>query len=162
MLNNRPGKLMAALASALVCSALLFNLLIHAFFITEKGPKVDCSSFFLVQSDLQTKGVMSLFIDGKDRGKMNISATVRDDAGNIKYHILRDISFEYRHEDNGYLAMQLVDIRKKASDNMPNDLFNQSIFDFSANKRHMRITEVGDSFLLWNDFSPVMMCNRSQ
>lgn len=162
LLNNRPGKLVGAFAIALVTAALLFNLLMHKFFVTEIGPKVSCSSFFLVQSDLQTKGVMSLHIDGKHQGEMGISATVRDSAGNIKYHLLRNVSFEYRYEDNGYLAIQLVDISKKASDNMPNELFNQSIFDFSVKSRQLRITTTGDGYLLWNDFSPVMMCIRSQ
>lgn len=161
-LNNRSGKLIGALSIALVAVSLLFNLLMHKFFVTQKGPKVSCSSFFLVQNDLQTKGVMSLHIDGKNQGEMGISATVRDNAGSIKYHLLRNVTFDYHYEDNGYLAIQLVDISKKASDDMPNELFNQSIFDFSVKSRHLRITTVGDGYLLWNGFSPVMMCIRSQ
>ncbi|MGK8665340.1 hypothetical protein [Serratia marcescens] len=160
LLNNRPGKLVFAIA--LLAAALLFNFLMHKFFITDAGPKISCSSFFLVQSDLQTKGVMSLHIDGKNQGEMSISATVRDNAGTIKYHLLRNVSFEYVYEDNGYLAIQMVDVIKKASDDMPNELFNQSIFDFSVKNRRLRITLVGDGYLLWNGFSPVMMCNHSQ
>ncbi|WP_025123475.1 MULTISPECIES: hypothetical protein [unclassified Serratia (in: enterobacteria)] len=162
LLNNRPGKLVGVLAIVLVAAAMLFNFLMHKFFITEIGPKVSCSSFFLVQSDLQTKGVMSLHIDGKRQGEMGISATVRDSAGTIKYHLLRNVSFKYRYEDNGYLAIQLVDVIKKASDDMPNELFNQSIFDFSVKNRRLRIITVGDGYLLWNGFSPVMMCINSQ
>ncbi|CAI1012867.1 hypothetical protein [Serratia fonticola] len=161
-LNNRSGKFIGLVALALVAVALLFNLLMHKFFVIEKGPKVSCAAFFLVQSDLQTKGVMSLHIDGQRHGEMAISATVRDNAGTIKYHLLRNVSFEYRYEDNGYLALQLVDINKKASDDMPNELFNQSIFDFSVKNRRLRITMTGDGYLLWNGFSPVMMCVRSQ
>ncbi|MFV9068877.1 hypothetical protein ABQ366_25535 [Serratia fonticola] len=161
-LNNRSGKFIGLVALALVAVALLFNLLMHKFFVIEKGTKVSCAAFFLVQSDLQTKGVMSLHIDGQRHGEMGISATVRDNAGTIKYHLLRNVSFEYRYEDNGYLALQLVDINKKASDDMPNELFNQSIFDFSVKNRRLRITMTGDGYLLWNGFSPVMMCVRSQ
>jgi hypothetical protein len=161
-LNNRSGKFIGLVALALVAVALLFNLLMHKFFVIVKGPKVSCAAFFLVQSDLQTKGVMSLHIDGQRHGEMAISATVRDNAGTIKYHLLRNVSFEYRYEDNGYLALQLVDINKKASDDMPNELFNQSIFDFSVKNRRLRITMTGDGYLLWNGFSPVMMCVRSQ
>lgn len=161
-LNNRPGRLIGLVAIALVAAALLFNLLMHKFYVTEKGPKVNCSSFFLVKSDLQTKGVMTLHIDGKNQGVMGISATVRGSTDSIKYHLLRNINFEYHYEDNGYLALQLVDISKKASDDMPDELFNQSIFDFSVKSRRLRITEVGDGYLLWNGFSPVMMCIHSQ
>lgn len=161
-LNNRSGKFIGLVALALVAMALLFNLLMHKFFVIEKGPKVSCAAFFLVQSELQTKGVMSLHIDGQRRGEMAISATVRDSAGSIKYHLLRNVSFEYRHDDNGYFALHLVDINKKASDDMPNELFNQSIFDFSVKNRRLRITMTGDGYLLWNGFSPVMMCVRSQ
>ncbi|HGM5492543.1 TPA: hypothetical protein ACKP1B_004242 [Serratia fonticola] len=161
-LNNRSGKLIGSVALALVAAALLFNVLMHKFFVTDEGPKVSCAAFFLVQSELQTQGVMSLHIDGKRHGEMDISATVKDSAGTIKYHLLRNVDFEYRYEDNGYLALRLVDIDKKASDNMPNELFNQSIFDFSVKNRRLRITEVGDGYLLWNAFSPVMMCIRSQ
>ncbi|MBL5826844.1 hypothetical protein ACMV5I_03860 [Serratia sp. T13T92] len=161
-LNNRSGKFFGLVALALVAAALLFNLLMHKFFVTEKGPKVSCAAFFLVQSDLQTQGVMSLHIDGVNHGRMHISATVRDSAGAVKYNLLRNVNFEYRYEGNGHLALQLVDVNKNASDNMPNELFNQSIFDFSVKARQLRITEVGDGYLLWNDFSPVMMCIQSQ
>ncbi|MFT2797368.1 MULTISPECIES: hypothetical protein [Serratia] len=157
-LNNHSGKFIGVVALALVAVALLFNLLMHKFFITEKGPKVSCAAFFLVQSDLQTRGVMSLHIDGVSHGRMHISATVRDSAGAVKYNLLRNVNFDYRYEGNGHLALQLVDVNKNASDTMPNELFNQSIFDFSVKARQLRITEVGDGYLLWNDFSPVMMC----
>lgn len=160
MLNNRSGKLVGVIAMTLVVVALLFNTLMHKFFVAEKGPQVNCASFFLVQSDLQTKGVVSLKIDGERHGSMHISATVRDSADAIKYNLLRDINFEYRYEGDGYIALQLVDISKNASDNMPNELFNQSIFDFSVKTRRLKITEVSDGYLLWNNFSPVMMCIR--
>ncbi|ALX93537.1 hypothetical protein AV650_08155 [Serratia fonticola] len=93
---------------------------------------------------------------------MHISATVRDSAGVLKYNLLRNVNFDYRYEGNGHLALQLVDVNKNASDTMPNELFNQSIFDFSVKARQLRITEVGDGYLLWNDFSPVMMCIHNQ
>jgi len=161
-LNNRSGKLIGLVALVLVAVALLFNLLMHKFVVTEKGPKVSCAAFFLAQSDLQTQGVMSLHIDGVNHGRMHISATVRDSVGTVKYTLLRNVNFEYRYEGDGYLALQLVDISKNASDTMPNKLFNRSIFDFSVKARQLRITEVGDGYLLWNDFSPVMMCIHSQ
>ncbi|CAI1660102.1 hypothetical protein [Serratia fonticola] len=161
-LNNLSGKLIGLIALALVISALLFNLLMHKFFIIEKGPKVNCSAFFLAQSELKTKGVMSLHINGKGQGEMGISATVKNNAGSSIYHLLRNVDFEYRHKDNGDLIMQMIEIHKKASDNMPNELFNQSIVDFSVKNRMLKITKVGDGYLLWNDFSPVMMCVRSQ
>jgi hypothetical protein len=162
MLNNRSGKIIGLGAIALVGAALLFNFLMHKFFVTEKGPKVSCAAFFTVQSDLQTQGVMTLHIDGENHGRMQISAKVRDSAHTLKYNLLRNINFEYRYEGDGYLVMQLVEISKIASDNMPNELFNQSIFDFSVNSRRLRLSEVGDGYLLWNAFSPVMMCIRSR
>ncbi len=45
LLNNLPGKLVGAIAVILIAAALLVNLLIHKFFFTEQGPKVECSSF---------------------------------------------------------------------------------------------------------------------
>ncbi|MFV8984681.1 hypothetical protein [Serratia fonticola] len=162
LLNNRSGKFIGLVALTLVATALLFNFLIHKFFVTEKGPKVSCAAFFLVQSDLQTQGVMSLHIDGVNHGRMHISATVRDSAGAVKYNLLRNVNFEYRYVGDGYLSLQMVAVNKNASDNMPNKLFNQSIIDFSVKTRQLRITEVGDGYLLWNDFSPVMMCIRSE
>ncbi len=161
-LNNRSGKIIGVIALALVAVALLFNLLMHKFFVTEKGPKVSCAAFFLVQSDLQTQGVMSLHIDGVSHGRMRISATVRDSIGAVKYNLLRNVNFDYSYEGDGYLSLQMIDVSKNASDNMPNELFNQSIVDFSVKTRQLRITEVGDGYLLWNDFSPVMMCIRGQ
>jgi hypothetical protein len=71
---------------------------------------------------------MTLHIDGVSHGKMHISATVRDSAGAVQYNLLRKVNFKYRYEGNGSLALQLVNINKIASDNMPNELFNQSIF----------------------------------
>ncbi|ATM75324.1 hypothetical protein CRN79_05485 [Serratia fonticola] len=82
--------------------------------------------------------------------------------GVVKYNLLRNVNFEYRYEGNGYIDLQLMDVNNIANDNMPNELFNQSIFDFSVKNRQLRITEVGDGYLLWNAFSPVMMCIRSQ
>ncbi|CAI0972519.1 hypothetical protein [Serratia fonticola] len=161
LLNNRSGKFIGLLALALIAAALLFNLLMHKFFVTERGPKVSCAAFFLAKNEFRTKGVMSLHIDGVSRGRMHISATVRDDMGVVKYHLLRNVNFEYRYEGNGYIALQLMDVNNIANDNMPNELFNQSIFDFSVKTRQLRITEVGDGYLLWNAFSPVMMCVRS-
>ncbi|MEB7886689.1 hypothetical protein [Serratia fonticola] len=161
LLNNLSGKLAGTIAITLIAVALLVNLLIHKFFFTEQGPKVECSSFFLVQSDLQTKGVMSLHIDGKGHGEMGISATVVDSAGSVKYHLLRNINFDYHYEKNGNFALQLVNVNKKASDNMPDELLNQSIYDFSVKNRRLKITTVGDGYLLWNGFSPVMMCINS-
>jgi hypothetical protein len=162
LLNNRSGKFIGLVALTLVATALLFNFLMHKFFVTEKGPKVSCAAFFLVQSDLQTQGVMSLHIDGVSHGRMHISATVRDSAGAVKYNLLRNVNFEYRYVGDGYLSLQMVAVNKNASDNMPNKLFNQSIIDFSVKTRQLRITEVGDGYLLWNDFSPVMMCIHSE
>lgn len=162
LLNNRSGKFIGLVALTLVATALLFNFLMHKFFVTEKGPKVSCAAFFLVQSDLQTQGVMSLHIDGVSHGRMHISATVRDSAGAVKYNLLRNVNFEYRYVSDGYLSLQMVAVNKNASDNMPNKLFNQSIIDFSVKTRQLRITEVGDGYLLWNDFSPVMMCIHSE
>jgi hypothetical protein len=162
LLNNRSGKFIGLVALTLVATALLFNFLMHKFFVTEKGPKVSCAAFFLVQSDLQTQGVMSLHTDGVSHGRMHISATVRDSAGAVKYNLLRNVNFEYRYVGDGYLSLQMVDVNKNASDNMPNKLFNQSIIDFSVKTRQLRITEVGDGYLLWNDFSPVMMCIHSE
>lgn len=162
LLNNRSSKLIGAFALTLLSAALLFNLLMHKFVVNEQSAKVNCSAFFLAQSGLQTNGVMNLNIDGKRLGEIDISATVRDSSGTIKYHLLRNVSFAYRHEDRGYLTLQLVDISKKASDDMTNELFNKSLFDFSVKSRRLRITMVGDSYLLWNGFSPVMICIRIQ
>ncbi|NBJ32929.1 hypothetical protein GE191_04440 [Serratia fonticola] len=162
LLNNRSGKLIGLVALALIAAALLFNLLMHKFFVTEQGPKVSCAAFFLAKSDLRTKGVMSLLIDGVSHGRMNISATVSDSMGVVKYNLLRNVNFEYRYEGDGFITLQVLNISNNASDNMPNELFNQSIFDFSVKTRQLRITEVGDGYLLWNAFSPVMMCVRSQ
>lgn len=158
MPNNRSEKLIWLAAFTLVGTALLFNFLMHKFIVIEKGPKVSCAAFFTVQSNLQTQGVMTLHIDGESRGRMQVSAKVRDSADNLKYNLLRNINFEYRYEGEGYLIMQLVEISKKVSDNMPNELFNESIFDFSVNIRRLRLTEIGDGYLLWNAFSPVMTC----
>ena len=82
---------------------------------------------------------MTLHIDGLSHGKMHISATVRDSVGAVKYNLLRKVNFEYRYEGNGYLALQLVKVDKNASDNMPNELFNQSIFDFSVKFNNIKL-----------------------
>lgn len=162
LLNNRSGKFIGLVALTLVSTSLLFNLLMHKFFVTEKGPKVSCAAFFLVQSDLQTQGVMSLHIDGVSHGRMRISAAVKDSVGAVKYNLLRNVNFDYRYEGDGYLSLQIMDVSKNAGDNMPDKLFNQSIIDFSVKTMKLRITEVGGGYLLWNDFSPVMMCIYSQ
>lgn len=161
MLNKRKKNFIWLISFALIAGALLFNILMHKFVVREKGPKVSCTSFFTVHSDVKTEGVMSLHLDGSGQGRMSISGNVIDSGGSKKYTLLRGINFEYRHEDNGYLAMQHITVQKNARDNMPDTLLNESVFDFSLDTRRLRLTELDNGYLLWNAFSPVLMCIRN-
>lgn len=158
MLNNRQRRHIWIASITIVAAAVLFNVLARQFFIKDIGPTVSCTSYYTVQSDLKTEGTLILNVDGVGHGRMNISAAVSNLADGKKYRLLRNMNFDYTWEGNGYVTMHNLVVVKKLSDNMPNELFNESIFDFSVETRRLRITEVGKSYLLWNEFSPVLMC----
>ena len=161
IINNIKGKEICFFALVIIAAALFFNIVMHNFFINEKGQKVSCISFFTILSNVRTEGVLTLKIDGEGRGMINISGGVKDTSGSMKYNILRKVDFSYRHDENGYITMQDIFITKKISDNMPDRLFNESVFDFSSEKRRLRITELGNGYLLWNAFSPVLICTHN-
>ncbi|WP_431224771.1 hypothetical protein ACQ86O_07895 [Serratia sp. L9] len=158
MLNNRNRSFIWLISFALIAGALLFNILMHKFVVRERSPYVSCTSFFTVQSDFKTEGVMSLDLDGNGQGRMSISGNVLGSADSKKLTLLRDINFQYRYEGNGYLTLQQVTVQKNARDNIPDALLNESIFDFSLGSRRLRLTKVENGYLLWNAFSPVLMC----
>lgn len=122
---------------------------------------MNCSSFFTIHSNVKTEGVLTLKMDGKGHGVINVSGGVKNTVNTIEYNILRQIDFDYYHEDDGYIIMQHINISKKTSDNMPSELFNESVFDFSSEKRRFRITELANGYLIWNAFSPVLMCTQN-
>lgn len=158
ILNNSKRTFIGWLAGIILLLALFFNLVMHQFFVREKGPKVNCTSFFTALHGSKTEGVLSLNLDGDGHGRINLSASFMDSGDTKKYNLLRNITFEYHYEGNGYLAMHNVVVNKKASDTMPNELFNESLFDFSLETRRLRLTEVNNGYLIWNAFSPVLMC----
>lgn len=157
-LNSCSPRTLWLTALALTIVALLMNSVLRHVYDKERGPRVDCTSYFSTQTEVQTEGVLTLRIDGEGSGRMSISATVRDKEGAKQYKLLRDINFDYRYEGEGYLVMQNMAVRKKVSDTMPNALFNSAIFDFSGEVRRMRITSLENGYLLGNAFSPVLMC----
>ncbi|WII85148.1 hypothetical protein N5863_29080 (plasmid) [Klebsiella pasteurii] len=161
MVSNFSVKKIVSISIILVTLAICFNLFINKFFIIPEGKKINCESFFTIESDLTSVGVMSFHINGISSGRMRLSATVTDRIG-VKYNLLRYVNFDYRYDGDGYISFEQVYIIKNLGDNMPDEFFNKYIFDFSVKERKMRITEVGDSYMLWNDFSPVMMCTPNK
>ncbi len=55
--NNRSGKFIVLAALALVAVALLFNLLMNKFFVTERGPKVSCAAFSWQRTSFEPRGL---------------------------------------------------------------------------------------------------------
>lgn len=158
MLSDRKRNVILLSAGAIVVVALIADFFMHQFSHQEKGPRISCNAFFTVQSTLKTAGVLSFYLDGTGHGRMDISANVTGTNDQLKYKLLRNITFDYHNEGNGYLSLKEVNVNKLASDTMPNELFNASLFDFSLANRRLRITEINNGHLLWNTFSPVMMC----
>lgn len=120
--------------------------------------RINCSASFTVQTEIKTNGLFSLITNGEGHGRIHISALALRPSDNEKFKLLRDIDFEYLYEGDGYLAMRSLTVSKIASDNMPDDIFNKSIFDVSGNIRRIRITELKNGYVLWNAFSPVLIC----
>lgn len=156
-INKGLGNFIRLISIGILAVSFLFNFAMNNYIITAKGKKINCEAFFTVDSGLLTIGMMGLHINGINNGRIHLSATIKDKDG-IKYNLLRSINFDYRYEGDGYISFNRTQVTKSAGDNTPDTLFNQSIFDFSVKERKLRITEIGDSYLLWNDFSPVMLC----
>ncbi|MDP1292914.1 MULTISPECIES: hypothetical protein [Klebsiella pneumoniae complex] len=156
-INKRIGNFIRLIPISILAICLFFNFAMNRFFITAKSKNISCEAFFTVDNGYLTIGVMGFHINGINNGRINLSATIKDRDG-IKYDLLRSISFDYRYEGDGYISLNKTQIIKSAGDNTPDILFSQSIFDFSVKERKLRITQVGDSYLLWNNFSPVMLC----
>lgn len=158
MLSKRKRNIILLSAGAIIIVALAIELFMHHFSHRESGPRISCNAFFTVEFTMKSAGVLSFNLDGSGHGHMDISANVTDASDQLKYKLLRNITFDYHNEGNGYLSLKEVHVIKLASDTMPNKLFNESLFDFSLSNRRLRITEVNNGYLLWNTFSPVMMC----
>ena len=157
-LNEKKPRTLWLIALAPIIIALLLNVVLRHFYEKERGPKVDCTSYFSSWTDIKTEGVLTLRLDGEGHGRINVSATAKDAAGAKQYKLLRDIDFDYRYEGEGYLAMQHLAVSKKVSDTMPNERFNTSIFDFSGEVRRLRLTSLDNGYIIWNAFSPALMC----
>ncbi|MCR6469469.1 MULTISPECIES: hypothetical protein [Enterobacter] len=148
-------------ACALLAIGALFNGTMHYFVVKEKGPKVDCSAFFATQTEIQTDGVMTLHLDGMGHGRINLSAAARNSTTQKNYNLLRDINFNYTYEGEGYLSIKPLAFTRTVSDDMPDDLFNRAIFDTSGETRRLRITKLKNGYIIWNAFSPALMCIQS-
>lgn len=161
LLNNKKHRALWLLVIAPIVITLLINVSLRSLYDRERGPKVDCTAYFSTWTDIKTEGVLTLHIDGEGQGRINVSATARDAGGSRQYKLLRDINFDYRYEGEGYLAMEHIAVSKKVSDTMPNELFNLSIFDFSGEVRRLKITSLENGYIIWNAFSPALMCIQS-
>lgn len=155
--NKKKGSFCRSILLSILGVSFVFNFAMNHFFIQAKGKKVNCEAFFAMENGLSTTGVLSLHLDGINKGRMGLSATIKDKESKI-YNLLRSVNFHYKYEGDGYISLNKTFINKNAGDNIHNEFLNETIFDFSVKDRKMRITELGNGFLLWNDFSPVMLC----
>lgn len=157
-LNNSRYLLLVYITCALIVVGGIFNFAMYHFVMKERGPKVDCAAFFAIQTEIQTDGVITLHMDGEGHGRINLSATTQDSDMQKPLKLLRDVDFDYRYEGDGYLTIQHLAVTRNASDNMPQELFNRAIFDTSGETRRLRVTKLEDGYIVWNAFSPTLMC----
>lgn len=141
-----------------VMASLVINLFINISLLQYINNDISCESYFSVKSDVVILGVMNLHIIGGNSGRISLSATVNDGKSKVKYNVLRNIYFHYKNEGNGYISFLNMNVIKKAGDNTPDLLLNESVYDFSLKKRVIKITKLNDGYILWNEFSPVMIC----
>lgn len=149
------------LLAAVIALVLLIYGVVDSLLAIKTGPAVRCAAYFNLQTNFTTEGVLAVDLDGSGHGRISISGAVTNSQSGKTYRLLRDVIFNYKYDGQGFLIMKDIDTIKKVPDAMPDTLFNQTIFDFSATTRRFRITTVGNSYLLWNEFSPILMCNRN-
>lgn len=157
-LNNHKTLSVAGFACVLIVLGAMFNAAMSHFVVDARGPKVNCAAFFATQTEIQTDGVLTLRLDGEGHGRINLSATARESNTQKPFKLLRDIYFDYHYEGDGYLTLQHLAVTRTASDNMSDDLFNRAIFDASGETRRLRVTTLDNGYIVWNAFSPALMC----
>ena len=113
--------------------------------------------------NMSIMGTMTVHFGKNNLGTFNISGLLEQNNQEMallkpKQIILREVSFNYTVEDNGFIAILNPKIFHTASDQVSDELFNQHVFDLSRASRQLKVTRVNDAWLFGTSFSPVIMC----
>lgn len=104
-------------------------------------------------------GSVGLILNADQTGGMAYSGDLIRTSHDQKLKILRIVYFKYKIEESGYVTLSNFTINKNISDEIQDDEFNKTIFDFSATSRRIKIKQLADdTYLIGNVFSPVFAC----
>ncbi|WP_312629556.1 hypothetical protein [Scandinavium sp.] len=80
---------------------------------------------------------------GKKTGKLNLE---------------RQVTFEYSSPGDSRLILAHFNTSRGTADNVPDEVFNRSVFDTASQSTELYLTKLNNVFLLNNIFMPVQVC----
>jgi hypothetical protein len=106
------------------------------------GKSINCTSSFQSyppKDGATLSGTVNFIFKKNDEGEVNISGTFfTHDKNDESKTILRSYTFDYDAEDNGYMTTSNFRLSKNVRDTLPDEVFNDSIFDLTKHDKNSR------------------------
>lgn len=106
-------------------------------------------------------GTLVIRLGKNNKGSFNISGKISQNGQNqesTKQLILREITFDYTVEGDGFITLSNSKTTRSASDKVSDEFFNQNVWDLSWISRKIKVTQVNNAWLFGTSFSPAVMC----
>ncbi|MCK7310532.1 hypothetical protein [Enterobacter quasiroggenkampii] len=147
-----------AAACLALAVALIANIKGYTLLSSAQSEKVSCTStlqIVLPETDHLFNARISMQLDGDD-GYFVVYGDVTDNSKS--WRMYRQLKFSYHPRSNGWIDIDEFISSKHVEDNLPDSFFNAYIFDVSRKHPRIRLTKVNDGYLVWNSFTPFMLC----
>lgn len=130
------------------------------------GKSINCTSSFQSfppKDGDRLFGTVNFIFRKNNEGEVNISGTFfthmkNNESQAIKFNILRSYTFDYDAEDDGYITTSNFRLNKNVRDTLPDEVFNDSVFDLTKQDKKLRIQQIKNGYLIGNLFSPFVLC----
>lgn len=106
-------------------------------------------------------GTLVIRLGKNNKGSFNISGKISQNGQHqesTKQLILREITFDYAVEGDGFITLSKSKTTRSASDKVSDEFFNQNVWDLSWISRKIKVTQVNNAWLFGSSFSPAVMC----
>lgn len=144
---------------ALIASAALLNVFVK-FFISNLNPLSGSQCSGVLEhhhNNTFTKiSFVFRFYDNRN-ADITLSGTTKEKD---KWNVYRKINFRYQYVSDGSFTMTDVKNISYANDNVSNDYFRSNIVDFPERGGRVTIRKFKNTYIIYNTYSPVLVCEK--
>lgn len=111
--------------------------------------------------NISINGTLVIRLGKNNKGSFNISGKISQNGQHqesTKELILREITFDYTVEGDGFITINNSKTARSASDKISDEFFNKNVWDLSWTSRKIKITQINNAWLFGTSFSPTVMC----